>query len=73
MRPAVSCGRNQPGNLKPTPRRAIFNWILNAWKEISPETIKNSFKSCDLNLATDGSKDNLIPCFKECEPCKAGK
>ena len=26
-----------------------------------------------MNLATDGSEDNLIHCFKEGEPCKAGK
>ena len=29
------------GNLKLSPRRTIVNWILEAWVEISPETIKN--------------------------------
>ena len=26
-----------------------------------------------MNLATDGSEDNLTHCFKESKPCKAGK
>ena len=37
------------------------------------ETMKKNIRSCALNLATDGSKDNLIHCFKEDEPCKAIK
>lgn len=45
LRPVVSRGRNQPvnsiGNLKLSPRRTIANWILQAWEEISPATIKN--------------------------------
>ena len=45
------------GNLKPPPRRAIVNLILETWEEIIPETITNSFKSFALNLATDGSED----------------
>ena len=53
------------GNLKPPPRCTIVNLILEAWEEITPETIKNSFKSCALNLATDGSENNLTHCFKE--------
>ena len=59
------------GNLKHPPRRTIVNWILEAWEKVSPETIKTSFKSCALNLNTDGSEDDLIHCFKEKEPCKA--
>ena len=37
------------------------------------ETMKKIIRSCALNLATDGSKDNLIHCFKEDEPYKAIK
>ena len=32
-----------------------------------------SFKSCGLNLNTNGSEDCLIHCFKEGEPCKNGR
>ena len=59
--------------MKHPPRRTIVNWILEAWEKVSPETIKTSFKSCALNLNTDGSEDDLIHCFKEKEPCKAGR
>ena len=38
------------GNLKLSPRRTIVNWILEAWEEISPETIEKSYKSCTLDL-----------------------
>ena len=59
--------------MKPLPHHTIATWFLEAWEEISPETIKKFFKSCALNLAIDGSEDNLIHCFKEGEPCKSGK
>ena len=62
---------NSAGNLKPPPRHTIVNWILKAWEETSPKTIKKSFKSCALNLETNKSKENLIYCFKEGEPYKA--
>ena len=29
-------------------------------------------KSCALNIAIDGSEDELIHCFKENQPCSAG-
>ena len=31
-----------------------------------------SFKSCALNIAIDGTEDELIHCFKENQPCSAG-
>ena len=61
------------GNLKPPPRRTIVKWILKAWEQISPETIKTSFKSCALNLAIDGAEDEKIHSFKEGQPCHKGK
>ena len=35
--------------------------------------IDESFKSCALNLANDGSEDERINCFKPKEPCHAGR
>ena len=34
--------------------------------------MQSSFKSCALNIAIDGSEDELIHCFKENQPCSAG-
>ena len=63
----------EAGNLKPPPRRTIVNWILETWDELSPEMIRKSFKVCALNLKTDGSEYEEIHCFKEKQPCHAGK
>ena len=60
------------GNLKAPPRRKIIEWILEAWKNVRIDVIKSSFKSCSLNIAIDGSEDELIHCFKENQPCSAG-
>ena len=60
------------GNLKAPPRRKIMEWILEAWKNVRIDVIKSSFKSCALNIAIDGSEDELIHCFKENQPCSAG-
>ena len=60
------------GNLKAPPRRKIIEWILEAWKNVRIDVIKSSFKSCALNIAIDGSKDELIHCFKENQLCSAG-
>ena len=59
-------------NLKAPPRRKIIEWILEAWKNVRIDVIKSSFKSCALNIAIDGSEDELIHCFKENQPCSAG-
>ena len=41
-------------------------------KNVWIDVIKSSFKSCALNIAIDGSGDELIHCFKENQPCSAG-
>ena len=41
-------------------------------KNVRIDVIKSSFKSCALNVAIDGSKDELIHCFKENQLCSAG-
>ena len=35
--------------------------------------IVESFKSCALNIANDGSEDEIIHCFKPKESCHAGR
>ena len=60
------------GNLQASSQRKIIEWILEAWKNVRIDVIKSSFKSCALNIAIDGSEDELIHCFKENQPCSAG-
>ena len=59
--------------MKASPRNRIVEWILEWWKSIPTESIKRSFKSCALNINVDGSEDDVIHCFKESQPCEAGR
>ena len=61
------------GNLKTPPRKRIAQWILESWASLPAEVIKQSFKSCGLNINVDGSEDDAIHCFKESQPCAAGR
>ncbi len=47
--------------------------MKSSWDEIPTEMIKNSFKSCAITTPVDGSEDNAIHCFKEDQPCTAGR
>ena len=58
------------GNMRP-PKKEM-NWVLRAWEKLPEEMIKNSFKSCALNLPTDGSRNVEIHCFKNRQPCENG-
>ena len=63
----------EAGNLKLPSRRTIMQLILAVWGKLSSTLISNSFKSCILNLNTNGLGDGLIHCFKEGEPCQNGR
>jgi hypothetical protein len=52
------------GNPRPPPMTIYLNWIYEAWKSIPGEAIANSFKTCGITNALDGSEDNDIHCFK---------
>ena len=51
-------------NMRAPPWREIVQWILEAWNDLDKDIIVNSFKSCALTLAVDGSEDELIHCLK---------
>ena len=53
------------GNLKAPPRREVVLWILAAWESLSKDMIRDSFVSCAITCATDGSQDDEITCLKE--------
>ena len=50
----------------------LVEWILESWNRLDKSFIINSFKSCALNLKSDGSEDHLIHCFKDNQPCATG-
>jgi hypothetical protein len=60
-------------NLKAPPRKRVVQWILDSWDSLPAEIVKRSFKACALNINVDGSEDYVIHCFKENQPCAAGR
>ncbi|KAL7382466.1 hypothetical protein ABVT39_022965 [Epinephelus coioides] len=56
------------GNMRAPARRLLVAWVLKAWEELDTEVVKKI-----LQVASDGSEDHLIHCFKEGEPCAAGR
>ena len=61
------------GNMKPPSRERIIEWVLDAWSQLSKESIIKSFKCCGLNLANDGTEDDFIYCLKKGQSCEAGR
>ncbi|GAA6099081.1 zinc finger protein 540-like [Tachysurus ichikawai] len=61
------------GNMRAPARHLLVSWVLQAWEKLVTERLKNSFKVCGLTVASDGSEDHLIHCFKEGEPCTSGR
>jgi len=53
------------GHLKAPSRPLLCQWVKQCWGKISSETIRGSFKSCGVTVATSGAEDDLIHCFKE--------
>ena len=60
------------GNPKAPPMRTYLKWVVDAWDSIPEEVIKDSFKTCGLTNAVDGSEDHLIHCFKMDGPIPNG-
>ena len=58
--------------MKPASWHLVVEWILESWNRLEKSLIIKSFKSCGLNLKTDGIEDHLIHCFKEGQTCANG-
>ena len=61
------------GNTKAPSRSLFCNWVKSAWDSIPTDLIANSFLSCAITTSNDGSDDDHIHCFKENQPCAAGR
>lgn len=48
------------GKLKKAPVSLLAEWILTAWRRISPESIVSGFKKCCISNAMDGTEDDII-------------
>nr|CAD2131893.1 unnamed protein product [Meloidogyne enterolobii] len=61
------------GKPRPPSMKIYLNWIVEAWKIISEETISKSFKLCGVTNAIDGTEDDEINCFKPDGPVPEGR
>ena len=50
------------GNPRDFPLEDVVAWVIQAWEAVTPETVKNSFKSCGI---VDGSDGDMIVCMQE--------
>uniref|UniRef100_A0A1A7X7M9 HTH CENPB-type domain-containing protein n=1 Tax=Iconisemion striatum TaxID=60296 RepID=A0A1A7X7M9_9TELE len=48
------------GTIKKPAVCQLCEWILQAWAEITPESIINGFKKCCISNALDGSEDDVL-------------
>ena len=60
------------GNMRAPACRDIVQWIIEAWDSLDRELLINSFRSCALTVAVDGSEEEQIHCLKKGQPCHAG-
>ena len=60
------------GNPRPPPMAIYLQWVVDAWDGLSPDLIRNSFKSCGITNKADGTEDDLIHCFKPDGPIPEG-
>ncbi|KAH7704383.1 pogo transposable element with KRAB domain-like protein [Aphelenchoides avenae] len=54
------------GDPKPPPPEVYLEWVLEAWNHgVTKDNIVNSFKTCGITTALNGSKDHLIHCLND--------
>lgn len=61
------------GNLKPPSRSLLCEWVKCSWEAIPVEIVQESFLSCAITTATNGSDDDKVQCFKSGQPCEVGR
>ena len=48
------------GKIKKPSVQLLCEWILQAWADVSSESIINGFKKCCISNAMDGTEDDLL-------------
>ena len=61
------------GNLRAPSRALLCEWVNSSWDSVPDAIVKDSFSSCAITTATDGSDDSKIHCFKLGQPCAKGE
>ena len=59
--------------MKATPRKRIVEWVFIGRGNLTEDMIRESFVTCGLTHAMDGSQDDEIHCLKADQPCAKGR
>ena len=57
------------GNMRAPSKLQVVNWVTEAWNSLSEQMIQDSFKTCAVTNALDGSEDHMIEVLKEGKIC----
>ena len=68
-RKSFTKGGSQRAPTKPQ----VVQWVELAWNSLPTDLIVDSFQSCGITVATDGSKDDEIHCMKSGQPAEGAK
>ena len=49
-----------PSGKRRAPSKELLQWIHKAWQEIPTDLVANSFKSCGISNAMDGTEDEAV-------------
>ena len=60
------------GNVRAIGYDTLIWWIADAWKDITPEIIAQSFKACWITVGLDGSVVDQVKCFQSGRCCETG-
>jgi hypothetical protein len=60
--------KTKGGNTRPPAPSVYLPWVQKAFEAVTKEQIIDSFKSCGITIASDGSEDNSIFCLKNTIP-----
>ena len=61
------------GNKRAPIKKQVCEWTLEAWRELTTELIKKSFRACFVTLSVDWVEDDQIACMKKGHPAAAAK
>ena len=55
------------GNMRAPDKALCLRWVTEAWKSVTSEVVRKSFRVCGISVNPDGSEDGEIHCIKDGE------
>ena len=61
------------GHQRAPTKRQVCEWVLESWRQLPEEAIKESFRSCGITVSITGLGDDHISCMKDGREAAAAK